>query len=238
MNMFVHARLLLHVVSCVTLPSLVSLAETSASPAPYTIEGTSLVPMQSAIMGRDYLLHIYLPPTYESSPEKRYPVVYMTDAYWNFAMMQSLERGLLNDGRAPEFIIVGIGYADTGLDYIRERAYELTPDTGAGVIRDESGPRAGGSQLFVRAFRDEIIPYVDSNLRTDPGFRVLAGHSLGGLFCLVAMYEEPGLFQGFIATSPAVLVSNRWIFRRESELRSTALGRTFREPSTFPPAFS
>ncbi len=65
-------------------------------------------------------------------------------------------------------------------------------------------------------------------MRADSSFRVLAGHSLGGSFCLLAMYEEPGLFQGIIATSPAVICENRWIFTREIELRTKAVGPDFR----------
>ena len=196
----------------------------TASFAPYTVPGTELRPFHSNETNRDYLLYISYPESYEKSPGRVYPVVYMTDAYWNFGMMQSLRRGLGNDGNAPEFLIVGVGYADTSLDYICERTFELTPDSGHGIITDKDGVRHGGSQKFLRAFKNEIIPYVEANLRADKSFRVLAGHSLGGSFCLLAMYEEPGLFQGLIATSPAVICEDRWMFAREKELRARALG--------------
>ena len=50
---------------------------------------------------------------------------------------------------------------------------------------------------------------------------------MGGLFSLYAMYEEPELFQGIIASSPAVDWDHRWLFRLESELRTKALKDDF-----------
>jgi uncharacterized protein len=187
-----------------------------------TIAGTELRPIHSNETGRDYLLYISYPDSYSKSPEKTFPVVYATDGYWDFYVLNAIRRGLVNDGATPEFIIVGVGYADTSLDYIKERCYELTPESGRGEYVDDIGRRHGGSQKFLRAFKNEIIPYVEGNTRADKSFRVLAGHSLGGMFALFSMYEEPGLFKGFIATSPAVICEEQWIFGHEKELRDKA----------------
>jgi len=180
------------------------------------LENTEIHPLHSDVAGRDYLLYVAYPTSYASHPERKFPVVYVTDGYWNFVKMQSLGANLWYDQVVPEYIVVGIGYQGKDVDYQSERVYELTPTSG-----DEryKGKRAGGSRAFLDAFKQEIIPYIEKNTHADPSFRVLAGTSLGGLFCLYAMYEEPELFQGIICSTPAVMWDYRWLFRREMELK-------------------
>ena len=44
----------------------------------------------------------------------------------------------------------------------------------------ERRPTAGGADEFLRFLSDELIPWVEGQYRT-ASFRVLVGHSLGGL---------------------------------------------------------
>jgi len=188
------------------------------------LNNTELRPFHSEISGRDYLLYIGYPDSYQSNPDKQYPVVYVTDAYWAFVKTYSLGSSLWYDQAVPEYIVVGIGYKDTTVDYNRERLYELTPSKqDYGWTAGVDAPM-GGARKFLSSIKDEIIPYIEKNTHADPSFRVMAGSSLGGLFSLFCMYEEPGLFQGIIAGSPAVPWDHRWLFKRESELRNAAIG--------------
>ena len=49
----------------------------------------------------------------------------------------------------------------------------------------------------------ELIPYVESNFRTHP-YRLLEGHSFGGLFSTYALMNKPELFNAFIIQAPAL----------------------------------
>ena len=196
------------------------------------LENTEMRPIHSAITGRDYLLYIAYPNSYFTHPEKKFPVVYVTDGYWNFVKMQSLGANLWYDQIVPEYIVVGVGYAGQNVDYNRERVYELTPTEWN--TPQHAGARMGGSRLFLDSFKKEIIPYVEANTRADPSFRVLAGTSLGGLFCLYSMYEEPELFQGIICSVPAVIWGDRWIFQREMELKMKHAGKDQKTPMRIP----
>ncbi|MBN1404395.1 MAG: alpha/beta hydrolase [Opitutales bacterium] len=197
----------------------------AAKPVHMVLENTELRPLHSDITNRDYQLYIGYPDSYASNPNKHYPVVYLTDAYWSFVKMHSLGSSLWYDQAVPEFIVVGIGYVGENVNYGVERMFELSPSKqDYGWAAQMGDIRMGGSRLFLDSIRDEIIPYVDANLRTDPSYRVMAGSSMGGLFSLFCMYEEPGLFQGVISSSPAVNWDHRWIFNRESQLHSKAIG--------------
>lgn len=193
----------------------------------FKLDNTELRSIHSQSTGRDYLLYVGYPDSYFKHPEKKYPVLYATDAYWNFPALFSIEKSFGYRQRTPEFIIVGIGYAGDNVNYGLERMYELSPniqDYGWAAWCDGKNCRMGGSRLFLDAIKKEIIPYIQTKLHVDSSFRVLAGASMGGLFSLYTMYEEPGLFNGIISISPVVDWNHCWIFGHESILRWKAIG--------------
>jgi hypothetical protein len=61
--------------------------------------------------------------------------------------------------------------------------------------------RAGGADRFLAFLQTELLPEIDRRYRT-AGFRILLGHSLGGLFVLHAFVAASELFQSWIALSP------------------------------------
>jgi predicted alpha/beta superfamily hydrolase len=191
------------------------------------LPNTELRPLHSSVTGRDYLLYVAYPESYANHPERKYPVVYVTDGYWSFVKMSSLGSSLWYDRIVPEYIVVGLGYAGENVNYGKERMYELSPSRQTYGWAKNTQVQ-GGSRKFLDALKTEIIPYVEANTRADPSFRVMAGSSMGGLFSLFCMYEEPKLFQGIIAGSPEVDWDNRWLFRRECELRQAALGDDYK----------
>jgi hypothetical protein len=195
-----------------------------SAPKHVVLENTELQNLHSAVTNRDYLIYIGYPDSYASHPERKYPVVYVTDGYWSFVKFQSIGSSLWYDQIVPEYIVVGIGYVGDKVDYNRERMFELSPSEQKEGYYARTKVPTGGSRAFLTSIKSEIIPFVESHTRADPSFRVMAGTSMGGLFSLFAMYEEPGLFQGVISASPAVVWDNCWLFRRESELRNLALG--------------
>jgi len=181
----------------------------------FVFENTQLRPLPRSANGRDYMLYVALPASYEKEPGRKYPVVYMTDGYWCFALMNALYSPLVYDRVVPEFIIVGVGYAGENLDYGKLRQWDLSP-----VDLGRETP-SGHAADFLTVFEKEIIPLVEHEYRADPAHRVLGGASLGGLFSLYAMYTKPELFSGYIAVSPAVDVGNDWLFNYEEAFAKT-----------------
>ncbi len=198
------------------------------------LSGSEERPLSSKISGRDYLLYVNYPSSYWDTTEKKYPVVYILDPYWDFPLVTATYFNMLYDEVVPEMIIVGIGYKDKSLNPAAERTLDLSPTK---VPRGSSGllGESGGAGLFLQAIEMEIIPYVESHLRVDPEYRVLGGTSLGGLFTLFAMYERPGLFNAYIAISPAVSWDGRWLIQHEADLfRSSRNDITHPEQVDFP----
>jgi predicted alpha/beta superfamily hydrolase len=178
---------------------------------PHTIGNSQLRVLPVNAAGRHYQLHVGLPASYNKETGKRYPVVYVTDAYWDFQKMDTIRGTLVYDKVAPEFIIVGLGYAGDNLDHGDLRRWELSPVPFGGGGAAASGHAAD----FLKTIETEIIPLIEREYRVDPSYRVLAGASLGGLFTLYSMYTKPDLFQAYIAATPAVVLGNDWLLGYE-----------------------
>ena len=189
----------------------VTAAETTAiTYPPHTIPHSQLRVLPKSATGRQYQLHISLPENYSTETNKRYPVVFVTDGYWDFVKLDAIKGGLRYDKYVPEFIIVGLGYPGENLNYGELRTWELTP-----VPFNNDSKNTGHAGDFLNTLETDIIPYIDREFRTDPTHRVLAGASLGGLFTLYSMYTKPELFSGYIAVTPAVIVGNDWLLGYE-----------------------
>ena len=139
---------------------------------------------------------VQLPPGYERSA-RTYPVLYMLDGSSTITTAPPLVDSLVTAGSVPEMILVAIPH--------RDRRRDLTPTAVARY------PTSGGGERLLRFMAEELIPHVDDRYRTQP-IRVLHGHSLGGLFVVYALAAAPGLFQGYIASSPS-LHWDDWIVR-------------------------
>jgi len=203
------------------LTALAALPAQAADPAPsyppHVIPNSLLRTLPATADGRRYQLHIHLPGSFAKEPKRRYPVLYVTDGYWDFATMVVSYDNMVYDKVLPEFIIVGLGYAGDNLDYGQMRTWELSP------VR--LGPQDGDSghaDKFLATLERDVIPFMEREYRADPAHRVLAGSSLGGLFTLYAMYAKPTLFEGYIAASPAVVVGNDWLIGQAKAYAATA----------------
>ena len=156
-------------------------------------------------LGRERTLRLYLPPSYESSPQRRYPVIYMHDGQNLFddATAYAGEWGVdetLDEfarTRGFEAIVVGI---DNGGD---QRMRELSPWTNA---------RFGAAQgeQYMAFVVDTVKPFIDARYRTQPGREstAIAGSSMGGLISHYALLRYPQVFGKAAIFSPSYWFSN------------------------------
>ncbi len=207
MNSTLEVPLFLSVVALCAGPALGS--ETARPYPPHTIPGSEVRVLPVNAAGRHYQLSVGLPAGYAKETARRYPVVYVTDGYWDFEKLDAIRGCLVFDKVVPEFIIVGMGYAGENLDYGTLRQWELSP------VPFGDSPTTGHAAEFLATIETEIIPFVEREYRADPAHRVLAGASLGGLFTLYSMYSKPDLFSAWVAVTPAVAVNDGWLLGYE-----------------------
>jgi predicted alpha/beta superfamily hydrolase len=176
-----------------------------------TIANSEVRTIKSALTGRDYDLLIHVPADYAKDKTKKYPVLYILDGEWDFKLTDSILGGLIYDKFMPDIILVGISYPGENPDYNTLRAMDLTPTPVSSV------QGSGGAPKFLKSIKTELIPLIESNYRVDASHRYLQGCSYAGLFTLYAMFSDPGYFNGYISSSPAVPYDNGFAFRQEAE---------------------
>ena len=176
-------------------------AQESALPR-VEIAGTQLQKITSSLVqGQEYNLYINLPRGYQDAA-KKFPVVFVLDAQWDFTLAYSLYGEEYYDGFIPEVILVGItwGGVNPNPDSLRVRDFSPTHVNNA--------VQSGGAPKFLSFLKDELIPFIDSHYRTIPGDRTLMGSSFGGLFTLYAMFNGTESFHRYILTSPYIAYDN------------------------------
>jgi predicted alpha/beta superfamily hydrolase len=187
------ATRLLFVLAVVLIISSVALAQ----PATGTVKKFAI---KSAVLGEERIILVRTPVGYEQN-KVSYPVLYMTDGDAHMGHTASTIEWLTQNGRIPELIVVGITNTD--------RTRDLTPvkSTAKNPAGDLQFPTSGGADNFLKFIETELIPEINKEYRVQP-YRILAGHSLGGLFAIHAMISRPGLFNSFVAVSPSLQWEN------------------------------
>lgn len=135
-------------------------------------------------------------PSGYADSDETYPVVYVLDANSFFGTVTETIRVLRIGKEFPKVLIVGVGYAEDGYIKGRFRDYSPTPK--------DDFPGSGGAEAFLRFVCEELIPFVDSNYRTDLEDRCLLSDSLSGLFALYALFHRPDPFTRCIIGSPGM----------------------------------
>ena len=158
------------------------------------------VQIQSKVLRQSRSLTISKPDDYDDSTG-RYPVLYLLDGEANFEFTTAIVHFLAENDRIPAMIVVGIDSGDPA-----QRTHDLTPSTQV-EIEKRFSPGNGGGDAFLTFISSELVPYIENNYRTGP-YRILVGHSFGGLFVIHALATKPKLFSAYIAIDPTVTWNN------------------------------
>tara|TARA_R110002033_G_C3863975_1_gene236724 strand:- start:134 stop:1348 length:1215 start_codon:yes stop_codon:yes gene_type:complete len=176
--------------------------------------------IHSEILNEDRILEIHLPKSYEKSG-KTYPVLYLLDSFYNFSHAVGTVEYLYLNELIPEMIIVGIRNT--------RRNRDLTPDSPelSKRNRERMGLTAGADKFM--AFLDkELIPHIEQTYKA-ASYKVIVGHSLGGLFNVYTFFKQPELFNAYLTISPSLWYPNELISKEFESIFIDSLepNRTF-----------
>lgn len=172
-----------------------------AIPAAAQTEGTirSLKITSTALQGNllgdpaEQDVAVYLPPGYDSSGDRRYPVLYLLHGFaggiadwtqhWN---LKGAMDAVIRSGQPPFLVVMPNG--NTRL--------------GGGFYVDS--PVSGKWETYILR---ELVPVIDRDFRTAaaPASRGVAGHSMGGFGALRFGMRYPEVFGSVYAMSPCCL---------------------------------
>jgi len=151
--------------------------------------------IQSAAVGEARRINVWTPPGYAAN-RTRYPVLYMPDGgvEEDFPHVVATVDSAVRAGQMRPVIVVGIENT--------QRRRDMTGPTR--VARDSTiAPRVGGSAAFRRFIASELMPEVRRRYRVTDETAII-GESLAGLFVMETFFEQPELFDTYIALSPSL----------------------------------
>jgi predicted alpha/beta superfamily hydrolase len=168
--------------------------------------------LRSRIFRNVRLLRVWLPPDYDDTGAKRYPVLYLNDGQNLFDPATAFAgvdwrvgeaaKELMAEEKIPPLIIVGID--NTGRNRIREYIPYRSLD-----------PRLFGPQgkRYPEFLLQEVMPLIERHYATakGPEHTGLGGSSLGGLITLYTGMASPGVFGRLLIESPSLFVAGRKI---------------------------
>lgn len=214
-----------HIIAALASVTLVTAAHAN-SPTPYVLQNTEVIATPAPRLNRTYEIYVSLPPDYATS-NKRFPVVYVTDAPYAFPLGRAIAERVDRHGVGLEnFILVGLGYAK-GEDGAKSRNRDYTP-----TDRPRNSTLTGGvygqSAAYLDFVANDVLPLVDSRYRTDPARRIYVGHSYGSLLGLKALLDRPGIFSHYILGSPSLWFNRGYAFdalKTYAQTRHELLGK-------------
>lgn len=156
---------------------------------------------KSTLLGRNVSYSVYLPAEYETSPTRRYPVVYLlhgmpfapVDSETDWLQQGSADRlvdAAITSGRLPPMILV-------------------MPDAKTTWYQNS----ADGKVRYENMLIDEFIPFIDRTFRTRQQrlFRSAVGLSMGGYGAMMLAMRHPELFSAAAALSPGIRTEEEMI---------------------------
>ena len=155
----------------------------------------------SKTLGEQRKIWVYTPDMTSGSNNQRWPVVYLLDGDGHFAsvvgMIQQMSQ-VNGNNVYPEMIVVAIPNTD--------RTRDLTPTHIANdppMMDSGSSKTTGGGENFVAFIEKELMPHIDSVYPTAP-YKVLIGHSFGGLTAMNVLTNHTKLFNAYLAIDPSM----------------------------------
>ena len=161
--------------------------------------------IRSKILNEKLEISVYVPNGYLNSlsQQNRYPVVYLLDGpgHFNYVVGMIEQLSQVNGNTVcPEMIVVGI--------LNNNRARDLTPSkasydtTSTNQTATSNATQVGGT-AFISFMEKELMPFIDARYPTQP-YKVLIGHSLGGLAVMNTLINHPNLFNSYVAVDPSM----------------------------------
>jgi enterochelin esterase-like enzyme len=164
----------------------------------------------SRYLGNPRTIRVYLPPSYERKPARRFAVLYLHDGQnvfssagtnacfgWGSWRLDQTVDELVSAGKMQEIIMVAVDNSGARYQEYRGPAYPYTASELKELKRKPPG--VGDNREFTNyaAFlMHELKPKIDREYRTleDPAHTGVLGSSLGGLCSLALAWEHPEVF--------------------------------------------
>ena len=163
--------------------------------------------------GTDYVIYVAAPdPRTAPGP---WPAVILTDGDYFFDPAVAAALELAAAKKIPPVLVVGIGYGAGFGQPANHRGRDYTPTASS------LEPTSGGAEAFLAFLTGTFWSELARRHPVRDDQRVLAGHSLGSLLALYALFQPAPFFPQVLASAPSVWWDDRSILAHAARLRDT-----------------
>ncbi len=163
--------------------------------------------------GTTYAVRVEVPS--EPTGAGPWPAAVFLDGDDQFAAAVQAYRAARAEGQVRPLVLVGVGYGASYRQPANRRGRDYTPTAHA----DEPG--SGGGTEFLRFLTETLWPEVEARYPIDGSVRGIAGHSLGSLLVLHALFQREPFFTHHLASAPSIWWDDRSILRIVGERHAT-----------------
>jgi predicted alpha/beta superfamily hydrolase len=164
--------------------------------------------------GTTYCIYV---ETARGLPRRPLPVILFLDGDNQFRAAVAAYRALRRRGEISPLLMVGVGYGASYGQPANRRARDYSP------VRHPGIPEGGEADAFLRFVTRTLQPELRRRYCIDPKVRGIAGHSLGSLLVLHALFRSPPAFTHHLASAPAIWWGHRAILRFAARRRARSI---------------
>lgn len=168
--------------------------------------------LHSAETGTLYSIYADAPDT--ASKAGPFPAVLFMDADDQFAPALAAYRSLRAEQAIPPLVLIGVGYGASYMKPANRRGRDYTP------VAHTDEPSSGGADAFLAFLTTTLWSELSQRYPLDPARRSIAGHSLGSLLVLHALFQPQPFFTHHLASAPSIWWAERAILAQAQRLRT------------------
>jgi predicted alpha/beta superfamily hydrolase len=174
------------------------------------MNGPAIKTFYSSVLGEKRRIFIQTPSGMNRFDA--FPVLYLLDGEAQMVMSSGQVQYLSESYKIiPNLIVIGIENTDRTRDLTPTHSI-IGPDGKPDSSVNAFGRKSGGGEKFLRFIHDELMPWVDSVYHPAP-YKILSGHSLGGLMAVYCLLHHPDYFNAYIAISPSLQWDQDYILK-------------------------
>ncbi|WP_018622141.1 alpha/beta hydrolase [Spirosoma luteum] len=180
----------------------------------YTYPPSQVVTIHSKLLNEERKVYVHCPKADSTDGNNRFPVLYVLDGDNHFELLAQYVDYLSRPDvlAMPRIIVIGIPNTKRTRDLTPTNSllnYEGKPDS-------SSYQGSGGNEKFLQFIKSELMPMIEKTYQTAP-YKILAGHSFGGIASLNCLLTHPEMFEAYIAVSPSLWWDKEYVLKLTDE---------------------
>jgi predicted alpha/beta superfamily hydrolase len=164
--------------------------------------------------GTDYVIYLDAPSSSEPGP---HPAMLFMDGDDQFKFGVEAYRALRKENAVPPLVLAGVGY---GASYMKPANKRLRDYTATAMATEAE---SGGADVFLKFLTGTLWPELARRVPLREDVSGIAGHSLGSLAAVHALFQRKPFFNRVLASAPSLWWDNRAPICTAQQLQGTGV---------------